>query len=140
MEDYKAKGSLAFLWRNTMKIELMPLKTVVKVRNWRRVRISEELWHEFYRVMKVPFKSEAVKAFTLRFIKRYLKGIGLYGWLICDAPKEYLDVFRLLSEIKDGRSKTARNIFKILSNEDLDTVLKELKPYIVASTLKPLEE
>ena len=90
--------------------------------------------------MRVPFKSKPVKAFTIRFIKRYLKNIGHYGWLICDAPKEYLDVFTLLSEIKDGRSKTARNIFKILSNENLDTVLEELKPYIVASTLKSLEE
>lgn len=123
-----------------MKIELMPLKTVVKVRHWKRVRISQELWQEFYRVMRVPFKSKPVKAFTIRFIRRYLKNIGYYGWLICDAPREYLDVFRLLSEIKDGRSKTAREIFKILSNEDLDVILEELKPYIVASTLKPLEE
>ena len=123
-----------------MKIELMPLKTVVKVRHWTSVRISKELWQEFYRVIRVPFKNKSVKAFTVRFIKKYLKDIAYYGWLVCNAPREYLDVFRLLSEIKDGRSKTARNIFKILSNEDLDTVLEELRPYIVASTLRPLEE
>jgi len=123
-----------------MKIELKPLKTVVKVRHWKRMRLSQELSQYFYKIIKVPFRNKAIKIFTIRFIRRYLENIAYLGWLVCEAPKEYLDVFRLLSEIKDGRSKTAREIFKILSNENLDIVLKELKPYIVASTLKPLEE